>query len=103
MFMYSNMLKLKRLCSVLALFIMPGVFAVQPVLAQTKQDLKSERIALKEAERLEKEIDKYQKSSAKERRAMERSASKSGESGQDLAAAVQDLSLRNFIRGGLAT
>ena len=69
-----------------------------PLYAQTKEDLKIERTAAKEAERIEKQIERYEKDAVKR----QRKASKAN-SGQEMLAAVQDFSLRNFIRGGLAT
>ncbi len=64
--------------------------------AQSKQDVKSEREALKISERLDRDIEKHAKETAK-------AAKRGGRRGQDLANAVADFSLRNFIRGGLST
>ncbi len=64
--------------------------------AQTKEDVRSERDALKAAEQLDRQIEKYADNARKE-------AGKNGRRGQELASAVADFSLRNFIRGGLAT
>ena len=77
---------------------------VRSSLAQSKDDLKSERTALKESERLDKQIERYAKDADKRRQSSTRAAAKSGTSdGAALANAVADFSLRNFIRGGLAT
>ncbi|MFK7846247.1 MAG: hypothetical protein AB8G77_13200 [Rhodothermales bacterium] len=93
-----------RFVLLLLLWSFVGEFAGvdNAVYAQSKDDLKDERVALKAAEKVDKEIAKYEKSSDKQRRSAAKSAAKNG-NGQALAAAVQDFSLRNFIRGGLST
>ena len=82
----------------LILAILLSFSVVLSITAQTKQDLESEQIASSVAERIDEQIDQYQKDAGKRQRA----AAKAG-SGQDMLNSVADFSLRNFIRGGLAT
>ena len=67
---------------------------------QRKDDLKEEKTALKQARAVEKSIDAYEKS---EQKRLQGRAAASTNNGAQLAQAVQNLSLRNFVRGGLAT
>jgi len=70
-----------------------------PSYAQQKKDIKSEREAMKESRRIDREIDKYERNAQKQ----QRSASSDAANKPNLLNAVQNLSLRNFNRGGLAT
>ncbi len=67
--------------------------------AQEKRDLSSEKAAMKASENVDKAISKYSKNAAR----TQRKAAKRSKNGSAMVAAVQDFSLRNFNRGGLAT
>lgn len=64
--------------------------------AQSKADVKEEREALKVAESIEKQMATYEKDRRK-------AQARSRRGSDAVISAVQDFSLRNFVRGGLAT
>ena len=85
-------------CIALALFVALGS---SPVVAQSKDDLRIEREALKQARAIDKSIEKHEKQSRKRRGGLE--SRSSANNGSQVIEAVANLSLRNFVRGGLAT
>lgn len=77
------------------LFVLLAGFPAQ-LRAQSKADVKEEREALKAARSIEKQMASYEKDSRK-------AQARSRRGSDAVISAVQDFSLRNFVRGGLAT
>ena len=91
----------KSIVPVCVALVISFVFGQAPVLAQSKQDLKIEKEALKQARAIDKSIEKHERQSRRNRG--NGPEARSGANGSQVIQAVQNLSLRNFVRGGLAT
>ena len=92
----SNLYSLALVCMTVLVMIMAGT-----VQAQSKDDLKAEKEALKEARSIDRAIEKHERKSRRNRGVAQ--PSEANGAGTQVINAVANLSLRNFVRGGLAT
>ena len=78
-----------------------AALGTSPVAAQNKDDLRTEKDALKQSRAVDKSIDRFERQSRRNKgKTIEVPSSANG---AQVIQAVQNLSLRNFVRGGLAT